>query len=683
MNYSGNIEQGFLVYPRVTGCTLFEWINVKRREFLDPGCTPARRAAIRKASFRILLDAIEALLQFHGAGWIHRDVHMANIMVEQSTGRALLIDTQLAARVTGVGGELPCVPTPAAQSYWVHEDSGTRHQGPLTDAFSVAALVVMTFLLSTRGDLFCDPDAVYTVLTPAANVQAVPVAAAIHDKVQLLLQSCAHARALPTRNRAPLALIYQQLLQLDETPGAEQHFPNTFQVVSGKRVIAVHAGTAPGTAGPDAKPATKRLKVELPHDPATRFFQPVEKRLCVTGGSAVPLRRSDIAHKLLTRRVKPRRGVAGAAGVEGEAQELQLPLRVVEGRNPAVAAAAALNAMEANQADLLSLYAGAPKNLADWRRHAVSTAGFDPFLQLKAGQDFDREWVFGVRKIPRFRRIQLVHKFLRERFTPFYLATLPAYVTYWLHLVLLLRFDQRASVVEEVFKFATVWVFNVIGDGTVSRLPSSDEALAYYHFFVSLLARKKKWRCDGTLPATPDTTRCPIAPPSDATDGMSSTEQTAFLQDWYRLGDGVDVPMEYTRTVWHLDTGMGSQLSPETVAKAQPYLERQAWAGGPTSDAYLALSRLKQLGFCGGTPNTAAAAVSHLPSALATRLPARPAIPSRLFHATNTVYPDARKACTSVQAFDTYVHQLAQLRASSCSSATVQRVDAPLKLEEQ
>ena len=92
---------------------------------------------------------------------------------------------------------------------------------------------------------------------------------------------------------------------------------------------------------------------------------------------------------------------------------------------------------------------------------------------------------------------------------------------------------------------------------------------------------------------------------------MSSTEQTAFLQDWYRLGDGVDVPMEYTRTVWHLDTGMGSQLSPETVAKAQPYLERQAWAGGPSSDAYLALSRLKQLGFCGGTPNTSAAAVSH------------------------------------------------------------------------
>ncbi len=121
---------------------------------------------------------------------------------------ALLFDTQLAARVTGVGGKFPCVPTPAAQSYWVREDSGTRHQRPLTDAFSVAALVVMDFLFSTRGDLFCDPDAVYTVLTPAANVQAVPVAAATHNKVQLLLQSCAHARALPTRNRAPLALIY-------------------------------------------------------------------------------------------------------------------------------------------------------------------------------------------------------------------------------------------------------------------------------------------------------------------------------------------------------------------------------------------------------------------------------------------------------------------------------------------
>ncbi len=85
---------------------------------------------------------------------------------------------------------------------------------------------------------------------------------------------------------------------------------------------------------------------------------------------------------------------------------------------------------------------------------------------------------------------------------------------------------------------------------------------------------------------------------------MSSIEQTAFLQDWYRLGEGVDVPMEYTRTVWLLNTGMGSQLSP------------------PRSDANLALSRLKQLGFCGGTPNTAAAAGSHLPSALATRLPA-------------------------------------------------------------
>ena len=145
MHYSGNIEQGYLVYPRVIGSTYFEWINAKRAEFVNPGCTPARRADIRKASFRILIDVIEALLQFHGAGWIHRDVHTANIMVEQDTGRALLIDTQLAARMTGVGGELPCVPTPAAQSYWVHEDSGTRHQGPLTDAYSVAALVVMTY----------------------------------------------------------------------------------------------------------------------------------------------------------------------------------------------------------------------------------------------------------------------------------------------------------------------------------------------------------------------------------------------------------------------------------------------------------------------------------------------------------------------------------------------------------
>ena len=128
----------------------------------------------------------------------------------------------------------------------------------------------------------------------------------------------------------------------------------------------------------------------------------------------------------------------------------------------------------------------------------------------------------------------------RQMDTPFYLATLPAYVTYWLHLVLLLRFDKKASVVEEMFKFATVWVFNIIGDGTLSRPPSSDEALAYYHFFVSLLARNKNGRSNDTVPATPDATLCPIAHPSDATDDLTATEKTTFLNDWYRLGgDGV------------------------------------------------------------------------------------------------------------------------------------------------
>ena len=657
--------------------------------FLDPACTPARRAEIRKASFRILLDVIEALLQFHGAGWIHRDVHMANIMVEQDTGRALLIDTQLAARVTGVGGELPCVPTPAAQSYWVHEDSGTRHQGPLTDTYSVAALVVMTFLLSTRGDLFCDPAAVYTVLTPAAIVLAVPVAAATHNAVQLVLHICADARAVHTRDRAPLALIYQQLLQLDATPGAEQHFPNTFQVVSGESVTPVRAGSAPGTAGRDAKPATKRVRLDLSEDPTTRFYQRPEKRLHPFAGGVdmQTLRRADVSHALRARHVKPPRGVAGDVGFKGEAQEQVVPLRVVEGRSsPAADAAAALKAMEARQsAALVALYAGAPKHDDDWKKCAVSTAGVDFFQQVRASRDFDREWGHcRDGKVHRFRRIQLVHTFFPERFKPFYLATLPAYVTYWLHLVLLLRFDKKASVVEEMFKFATVWVFNIIGDGTLSRPPSSDEALAYYHFFVSLLARNKNGRSNDTVPATPDATLCPIAHPSDATDGMTSTEKTTFLNDWYRLGgDGVDVPMEYVRTVLLLDQGKGNELTPDTVAIAQPYLERQAWAGGKCSDASLALSRLKQLGFCGGTPNTSAAAVGHPPSPLATRLPARPAIPRRVFHPSNTIYPDAHKACTSVQAFDTYVHQLAQLRASSSSGATAQSVDSPLKLEEQ
>ena len=686
MYYSGNIEQGYLVYPRVIGSTYFEWINAKRAEFVNPGCTPARRADIRKASFRILIDVIEALLQFHGAGWIHRDVHTASIMVDQDTGRALLIDTQLAARVTAIGGELPCVPTPAAQSYWVHEDSGTRHQGPLTDAYSVAALVVMTFLLSTRPDLFCDPHAVYTVLRPTADVLAEPVAAAIHHTVQLLLQICADARALQTRDRAPLALIYQQLLQLDVTRGAEHHIPNTFQVVSGESVTAVRAGSAPGTAGRDANPATKRVRLDLPDDPETRFFQSAEKRLRLSpGASALPLRRADVSHQLRARHVRPPRGVA-AVVLKCEGQEPVPPLRVVEGRSPAVGAAAALKAMEANQsANLLSLYAGIPRSDDAFVNLAVSNAGGDIFKQVGIRRNFNREWGCRDGKVaPRFRRIQLVHMFFPERFKPFYLATLPAYVTYWLHLVLLLRFDKRASVVEEVFKFATVWVFNIIGDGTVSRPPSSDEALAYYHFFVSLLARKTNGRCDATIPASPVTARCPIPHPSDATDGMDSAEAATFLQDWYRPGDGVDVPMQYARTLWLLDQGKGSELTAETVATAQPYVERQAWAGGPCSDAYLALSRLKLLGFCGGTPNTSAAAVGHPPSALATRLPARPEIPRRVFYPSNTIYPDAREACTSGKAFDTYVHQLAQLRASrSSSGATVQPVDVPMKLEEQ
>ena len=134
---------------------------------------------------RIANDIGLALAHAHAMGVLHRDVTLDNILVERSTGRALLVDFGIAAEVAGAQ-TAALVGTPA---YLAPELIQGEPPSPQSDLY---ALGIATWAMLTGRLPFADPDItqvlIHQVTTPAPSLTE--AAAATPRRLRQAVEHC-------------------------------------------------------------------------------------------------------------------------------------------------------------------------------------------------------------------------------------------------------------------------------------------------------------------------------------------------------------------------------------------------------------------------------------------------------------------------------------------------------------